>query len=152
MTQRLNLLTAAPEGIAALVNVGGYIKASGLEPSLLALVMTRVSQINGCANCLHMHTHEAREAGVSEVKLHLLNAWRESGLYTARERAALDWAETLTRIAETHAPDEAYQDARFEFSEKELADLSIAIAVINAFNRLAIGARAEHPADRALAA
>jgi alkylhydroperoxidase family enzyme len=96
-----------------------------------------------------MHTREAREAGVSETKLYLLNAWRESALYSARERAALNWAESLTNIAETHAPDDAYDEALRAFSEKELADLSIAIAMINAWNRLAIGARAEHPGDRA---
>ncbi len=132
--------------------VEAYLKTTGLEPSLLSLVKTRVSQINGCAYCLHMHTQEAREAGVSEVKLYLLDAWQESALYTARERAALNWAESLTNIAETHAPDEAYDQARREFSEKELADLSIAIAMINGWNRLAIGARAEHPSDHAKAA
>jgi AhpD family alkylhydroperoxidase len=152
MTQRINAFTVAHEGVAALVRVETYLKSSGLEPSLLSLVKVRVSQMNGCAYCLHMHTLEAREAGVSETKLHLLNAWRESALYTPRERAALNWAESLTNIAETHAPDEAYQEVRFEFTEKELADLSIAIAMINGWNRLAIGARAEHPADQALAA
>jgi len=152
MTQRINAFTTSAECIAALVKVEAYVKTSGLEASLLSLVKVRVSQINGCAYCLHMHTLEAREAGIGEVKLYLLDAWHESALYTARERAALNWAQTLTNIAETHAPDDAYQEARSEFSEKELADLSIAIAMINAWNRLAIGARAEHPADHAKAA
>jgi AhpD family alkylhydroperoxidase len=152
MTQRLNAFTAAPDGIAALVNVEAYIKKSGLEPSLLSLIKTRVSQINGCAYCLHMHTMEAREAGISEVKLYLLDAWRESALYSEREHAALNWAESLTNIAQTHAPNAVYAEARRAFSEKQLADLSIAVAMINGWNRLCIGVRADHPADHAHAA
>jgi alkylhydroperoxidase family enzyme len=99
-----------------------------------------------------MHTKEARELGESETRLHLLDAWHESNLYSPRERAALGWAESLTKIAATHAPDEVYEAARAQFSEKELADLSILIAMINAWNRLAIGARAVHPGDLAKAA
>src|SRR5215470_13781541 len=97
-----------------------------------------------------MHTEEARKLGESDMRLHLLDAWRESNLYSARERAALAWAESLTNIAVTHAPDAVYEEARRQFSEKELADLSIAI--VNAWNRLAIGVRAAHPAERAQAA
>jgi AhpD family alkylhydroperoxidase len=115
-------------------------------------VKTRVSQINGCAYCLHMHTEEARKLGESEVRLYLLDAWRESNLYSAQERAALAWAESLTNIAATHAPDDVYGEARRHFSEKELANLSIAIAMINAWNRLAIGSRSVHPADVSKAA
>jgi AhpD family alkylhydroperoxidase len=133
--------TTAPEGFAALRRVEQYLQASGLDQRLVALVKTRVSQINGCAYCLHMHTEEARKHGESE-----------SRLYSERERAALAWAEALTNIARTHAPDEVYEAARLQFSDKELADLSIAVAMINAWNRLCIGARAEHPADRAHAA
>jgi AhpD family alkylhydroperoxidase len=114
---------------------------------LVALVKTRVSQINGCAYCLHMHTQEALQAGEQEVRLHLLDAWRESAMYSERERAALSWAETLTNIAQTHAPDHTYVEVQRQFSEKELADLSIAIAMINAWNQLAIGSRATHHAD-----
>jgi AhpD family alkylhydroperoxidase len=109
-------------------------------------------QMNGCAYCLHMHTEEAHEVGESSMRLYLLDAWRESNLYSQRERAALAWAETLTKIAATHAPDDAYGEAREQFSEKELADLSISIAMINAWNRLCIGVRAEHPSDFAEAA
>ncbi len=152
MKQRMNAFSAAPEGLAALTGVETYIQKCGLDHKLLALVKTRVSQINGCAYCLHMHTEEARKLGESEVRLYLLNAWHESNLYSARERAALAWAESLTDIAATHAPDDDYEDARRHFSEKELADLSIAIAMINAWNRLAIGSRAAHPADMAKAA
>jgi len=145
--KRLNPFTAAPEGLAALRKVEDYVRTSGLELRLIALVRTRVSQMNGCAYCLHMHTEEALQAGEQEVRLHLLDAWRESAMYSERERAALNWAESLTNIAQTHAPDEAYERARGQFSDKELADLSIAIAMINGWNRLAIGSRATHPAD-----
>ena len=152
MTQRLNPFTAIPEEVAALIGVEKYLETCGLDKRLVALVKIRVSQINGCAYCLHMHTEEARKAGESDLRMHLLDAWEESHLYTEKERAALAWAETLTHIAETHAPDDVYEVARRQFSEKELANLSIAIAMINAWNRLSIGSRAEHPADVAKAA
>src|SRR5215471_1430963 len=138
MKQRLTPFTVAPDGIAALVAVENYLKSSGLDHKLMTLVKIRVSQINGCAYCLHLHTEEARKLGESEVRLYLLDAWRESALYSARERAALAWAESLTDIAATHAPDVDYEDAQRHFLEKELADLSIVIAMINAWNRLAI--------------
>jgi AhpD family alkylhydroperoxidase len=152
MTPRLNPPTVSPDGVAALIGVEKYIQTCGLDRKLIALVNTRVSQINGCAYCLHMHTEEAHKLGESDMRLHLLDAWYESNLYSARERAALAWAESLTNIATTHAPDDVYDGARRQFSEKELADLSIAIAMINAWNRLAIGARSVHPGDLAKAA
>lgn len=152
MMQRLNASTVAPAGLAALLAVEQYVGSSGLDPKLNILVKTRVSQINGCAYCLHMHTEHAREIGASEMRLYLLDAWRESHLYSARERAALAWAESLTQIAATHAPDDVYDEARSQFTEKELADLTISIAMINAWNRLCIGTRAEHPSDLAKAA
>ena len=148
MDQRLNALAVAPQGYAALVNVETYIGTCGLDHKLLALIKTRVSQINGCAYCLHMHTEDARSQGEAEARLYLLDAWRESALYSDRERAALAWAEALTNIKESHAPDDIYRYVRSHFSEKELADLSIAIAMINAWNRLSIGMRAVHPSDR----
>lgn len=126
-----------------------YVRTSGLEHSLYELVKIRASQLNGCAFCLEMHTREARQAGETEARLHLLAAWRESPLYSARERAALAWTEALTLIAETHAPDDVFTEARAHFSEKELVHLTLAIGVINTWNRLAIGFRAVHPiADR----
>src|SRR3954469_19055318 len=112
MTQRLNWFGVAPEGAAALLAVEKYLGACGLDHKLLALVKVRVSQMNGCAYCLHMHTAEARKAGESEQRLYLLNAWRESALYSDRERAALAWAEALTKIAESHAPDDVFGLAR----------------------------------------
>jgi AhpD family alkylhydroperoxidase len=152
MTQRLNPSAVAPEGYAALRRVEEYLRASGLDHKLIALVKTRVSQMNGCAYCLHMHTQEALKLGESSVRLFLLDAWHESHLYSERERAALAWAEALTNIAMSHAPDDVYDEARRQLSEKELADLSIVIAMINAWNRLAIGSRTVHPADIAKAA
>jgi AhpD family alkylhydroperoxidase len=151
-TQRLNPFTATPTGLAALTNVEKYLESSGLDHKLMLLVKTRVSQINGCAYCLHMHTADARNLGESEKRLYLLDAWHESNLYSQRERAALAWAESLTNIAATRAPDDVYEEARSQFSEKELADLSIVIAMINAWNRLAIGTRSSHPSDVAKAA
>ncbi|HVY57843.1 MAG TPA: carboxymuconolactone decarboxylase family protein [Xanthobacteraceae bacterium] len=147
MKQRLNPTAVAPEGLAALMGVESYVEKSGLDHKLVLLVKIRVSQINGCAYCLHMHTEDARKLGESEARIYLLNAWRESELYSERERAALAWAESLTNISVTHAPDDVYEAARRQFSEKEMADLSIAIAMINAWNRLAIGSRTVHPAD-----
>lgn len=152
MKQRIDAEKVAPEGLGALIAVEAYLHESGLDPKLLALIKTRVSQINGCANCLHMHTLEAKKAGETDARLHLLSAWRESVMYTPRERAALQWAESLTNVSQTHAPDEDYEAVRAEFSEKEFADLSIAIGMINLWNRLSIGARTVHPADRRQAA
>jgi len=148
MKQRINPYATSGEGIQALLGVEKYVFASGIEHSLLHLIKIRVSQINGCAYCLHMHTKDARDGGENEVRIYLLDAWRESALYTVRERAALAWAEALTKITEGHAPDAVFEEARAQFSEKELADISIAIAMINAWNRLAIGARSVHPNDR----
>ncbi|HSS14576.1 MAG TPA: carboxymuconolactone decarboxylase family protein [Rhizomicrobium sp.] len=147
MTQRMNFMTKKNGGIEALAAVESWI-AKSFDPKLLTLVKVRVSQINGCAYCLHMHRHEALKLGETEDRLLLLDAWHESQLYTERERAALAWAESLTRIAKTHAPDDVYEEARAAFSEDELLALSIGIAMINAWNRLAIGFRQHHPADR----
>jgi AhpD family alkylhydroperoxidase len=147
MTQRLNYQARKNEGIDALIAVETWITQS-FDPKLMTLVKMRVSQMNGCAYCLHLHRHEGLKLGETEDRLLLLDAWHESQLYTPRERAALAWAESLTRIAKTHAPDEAYEAARGFFSEDELLTLSIGIAMINAWNRLAIGFRLRHPADR----
>src|ERR687888_2589148 len=109
MKQRINPYTVAPQGVAALVAVENYLQSCGLDHKLIALVKTRVSQINGCAYCLHMHTQEARKLGESEARLHLLDAWHESELYSERERGALAWAESLTNIATSRAPDDVYE-------------------------------------------
>ncbi|MBR0797046.1 carboxymuconolactone decarboxylase family protein [Bradyrhizobium jicamae] len=152
MKPRMNFFQAAPETIKALVAVENQITASGLEQSLIELVKTRASQINGCAYCIHMHTEDARKHGETEQRLYLLNAWREAPLYSDRERAALAWTEALTHIAETHAPDADYEAVRAHFSDAELVNLTTLIGAINAWNRIAIGFRAVHPVKAKAAA
>src|SRR2546430_10105373 len=145
MKPRMNFYQAAPNTMKALMAPENEIQSSGLEQSLTELVRTRASQINGCAYCIDMHTEDARKRGESEQRLYLLNAWRESPLYTDRERAALAWTEAATLISETHAPDDLYEDVRAQFSEAETVNLTMLIATINAWNRLAISFRAVHP-------
>ncbi len=147
MDQRLNYRTAAPEAFKPMYDMEAYLKSCRLDHALLELVKIRASQINGCAFCLHMHTKDARAAGESEMRLYLLDAWHESQLYTPRERAALAWTEALTRVSETHAPDEAYEAVKAQFTPKEIVDLTMAICQINSWNRLMVGFRAVHPAD-----
>jgi AhpD family alkylhydroperoxidase len=151
MTKRLNILAKKNEGIEGLVAVEAWI-AKSFDPKLMELVKVRVSQINGCAHCLHMHRQDALKLGETEERMLLLNAWHESQLYTDRERAALAWAESLTNVAESRAPDADYEAVHNVFSEDELLALSIGIAMINAWNRLAIGFRLQHPADHKRAA
>jgi AhpD family alkylhydroperoxidase len=143
MAERLNYAKAFPEGIHAVLAVEKAIGSSGLEPSLLELVKVRASQLNGCAYCLDMHTKDARAAGETEQRLYALPAWRETPFFTARERAALAWAEAVTNIQQGHAADEVYEQARGEFSESELVKLTLAITQINTWNRIAIAFRAE---------
>ncbi|AUL14462.1 carboxymuconolactone decarboxylase family protein [Bordetella bronchiseptica] len=142
MTMRIDYNQAAPGAAAALAGVYGYVMKSGLAPALVELVYLRVSQINNCAFCLDMHTRDLLKKGVTVEKLALLQAWREAGgLFDARERAALAWAESVTQVAQTGVPDRDYQDARAVFGEKELVDLTVAIGLMNAYNRMAIGFR-----------
>ncbi|MGY4476450.1 carboxymuconolactone decarboxylase family protein [Bradyrhizobium sp. USDA 3364] len=152
MKARLNFYQAAPETIKALVAVESQINASGLEQSLIELVKTRASQINGCAYCINMHTEDARKHGETEQRLYLLDAWRESPLYSERERAALAWTEALTLVSETHAPDADYEAVRAQFTDGELVNLTTLIGAINAWNRIAIGFRAVHPVKVKVAA
>jgi AhpD family alkylhydroperoxidase len=140
---RIDVSKVSPAVYKTMLDMEAYIAKSGLEPSLVHLVKMRASQINGCAYCLDMHSKDARAEGETEQRLYLLDAWRESPFYSARERAALAWTESLTLIAQTHAPDEAFEEVRAQFSEKELADLTLAIVAINGWNRLAIGFRSE---------
>jgi AhpD family alkylhydroperoxidase len=141
MQQRLNYLKAAPGALQAMSSLEQYVRHSELERNLLELVRLRASQINGCAYCIDMHTKDARAAGESEQRLYALNAWRETPFYTERERAALEWTEAVTLISEGHVPDEVYERVREHFTEKELVDLTMAVATINAWNRLAISFR-----------
>ena len=139
---RLDYTKAAPNGVKAFGGVYGYIMQSGLEDVLVDLVYLRVSQINNCAYCLDMHTRDLIRKGVSPQKLALVPAWHEAGaLFSDREKAALRWAESVTRVADTHVPDADFEVAAATFSEKELADLTMAIGLMNAFNRLAISFR-----------
>jgi AhpD family alkylhydroperoxidase len=137
--------TAAPKAVEALTSVGKYLHAEKFDPKLKALVDLRVSQINGCAFCLNMHTQEARALGEAQQRLDCLSAWRETTFYTEREQAALAWAESLTLISETHAPEEIRDAARKHFSDQELVDLTMVIVNMNAWNRIAIGFHSHVP-------
>jgi AhpD family alkylhydroperoxidase len=145
MTTRLNAYAVAPEGVKKMIELEDLLRNSGLEYSLYELVKMRASQINGCAFCLHMHSRDARAAGETEERLYLLNAWRESSLYTPRERAALAWTEALTLLPQTGAPDADYDGLKPHFSEVEIANLTLLIGLINSWNRMAVGLRAQHP-------
>ncbi|GAB3436015.1 carboxymuconolactone decarboxylase family protein [Massilia solisilvae] len=143
MTQRMDYNAATPAGMKALGGVYGHILQCGLPKVLIDLVYLRVSQINGCAYCIDMHSRDLLKEGVSLEKLILVPAWREGGtLFDATERAALAWAETVTLVAETGIPDADYQAVAAVFSPQQLADLTIAIGLMNAYNRMAISFRA----------
>ena len=141
MKTRLNYARTNPGLYEAMDALDQYVAACGLEEGLLHLVRLRVSQINGCAYCIDMHWKDLRSLQEGELRLYSLDAWRETPFYTARERAALAWSEVVTRIADGHASDVEYEAARLAFTEKELSDLTLAVATINAWNRLSIVAR-----------
>ena len=143
MQPRINLFNASPDAIKPMYAIEAYLKNCGLEHSLLLLVKMRASQINGCAYCLDMHSKDARAEGETEQRLYTLDAWRETPFYSPRERAALAWTEALTLIAETHAPDDVFTELKAHFSEREIADLTLAIGAINSWNRFSIGFRVE---------
>jgi AhpD family alkylhydroperoxidase len=143
MNSRFDLAKVAPDGREAMLGLEAYLHRCGLEPTLLHLVKLRASQINGCAYCIDMHWKDLRAAGESEQRLYGLDAWGESPYYTERERAALEWTESVTLIASGHAPDSVYERVRQHFTTKQLADLTLVIATINAWNRLAIASRSE---------
>jgi AhpD family alkylhydroperoxidase len=152
MKARLIPFDVAPGSLKPMVELEKTLKNSGLELKLIELVKTRASQINGCAYCIHMHTKDARANGETEERLYLLSAWRESPLYSERERAALAWTEALTLVAETHAPDEDYEALSRHFTPVEQVNLTLLIGAINAWNRLAIGFRSIHPVEASRAA
>ena len=143
MAERIENKKASPGGFQAMLGLENYVRQSGLEHSLLELVKTRVSQINGCAHCLDMHTKDARAAGETEQRLYVLPAWRETCFYSDRERAALAWAEAVTQLTAQAVPDALYEEVLLHFDEKALVDLTLAIVAINGWNRLAIPFRAE---------
>jgi AhpD family alkylhydroperoxidase len=142
MEPRIHYEKFAPEAARAMYALERHIKNSSLGEGLLHLVKMRASQINGCAYCLDMHSKDSRAAGETEQRLYALNAWRETPFYTARERAALEWTESLTLVSQTHVPDEVYDAVKKEFTEAELVDLTYAVMTINAWNRMAISMRA----------
>ncbi len=141
MKARIEFRNANPKIMQLLLGIEGYLHGSSLGSRLLHLVKTRASQINGCAHCLDMHTKDARAEGESEQRLYALDAWRETPFFDERERAALEWTEALTLVAETHAPDDVYERVKQHFTEQELIDLTLAISIINTWNRLNIAFR-----------
>ncbi len=141
MTARLNPYAAHAALVQPLIDYGQTVQAAGLEPALMELVKIRASQMNGCAVCLDLHIRAAREEGETEERIYMLSAWRESSLFTAREKAALGWTEALTRLAETHAPDADYAAVMQQFSEAEAISLTLLVGVINSFNKLGVGFR-----------
>jgi AhpD family alkylhydroperoxidase len=141
MEPRIDYTSVAPEALKAMYGLESYVRRSGLETSLIELIKLRASQINGCAFCIDMHTKDARAHGESEQRLYLLSAWREAPFYTDRERAALEWTEAVTLVADGHVPDDVYERVREQFSEKEIVNLTMAVVAINSWNRLAISFR-----------
>jgi AhpD family alkylhydroperoxidase len=148
MTLRIDFKSVAPDVFSAMRGLETCVRRSGLDRALLELVRTRVSQINGCAYCLDMHTKDARAAGETEQRLHVLAAWREAPFYSAAERAALAWAEAVTKLESNDVPDALYAEARQHFDEKALVELTLAIVAINGWNRLAVPFRSEVGAYR----
>lgn len=145
MPARLNPFTAAPQIMQAFYAFSNAVVGSGLEHGLLELVKIRASQLNGCANCLNMHTADARKAGETEQRLHLLAAWEEAPCYTDRERAALAWTDHLTQIGERRAPDDVYAELKAQFTDEEQVKLTMAINIINCWNRIAVGFKGYDP-------
>jgi len=143
MTSRIEYSKIAPAALGAVSGLEQYVRSSGLEPGLVELVKLRASYLNGCAYCVDMHTRDARAAGESEQRLYAVPVWRETPFFTPRERAALAWTESVTELGLTGVPDAAFHEARAEFSESELVDLTLAVIAINAWNRLAVSFRAE---------
>jgi AhpD family alkylhydroperoxidase len=142
MQPRLDYAKLAPKVIEAMYAVERDVRNSGLEPGLLELVKLRASQINGCAYCVDMHTKDARARGETEQRLYAVAVWKEAPFFTERERAALAWAEAVTLVSRDQVPDEIFENARREFGEKQLIDLTMAVITINGWNRLAVGFRA----------
>jgi AhpD family alkylhydroperoxidase len=142
MKPRLDYTKASPKAYEAMAKLEAYVRHCGLEATLIELVKTRASQINGCAFCIDMHTKDARAAGETEQRLYALNAWRETPFYSERERAALEWTEAVTQVSSGHVPDEVYESVKQHFTDNELVDLTMAVVTINSWNRLAIAFRA----------
>jgi AhpD family alkylhydroperoxidase len=145
MEPRMNYFAKAPELMKSVLALNEAVEASGLEMSLLHLIKLRASQINGCSYCVDMHAHEALADGDSQQRVLLVSAWRESPLFTDRERAALAWTEALTLVAKGGVPDALYAATRAHFSESDLVKLTVAVSIINTWNRLSVAFHAIHP-------
>ncbi|RJX69599.1 carboxymuconolactone decarboxylase family protein [Altererythrobacter sp. N1] len=145
MSSRMNIATLAPKLYRAVRALDSAVSKSGLDNRLLHLIRLRASQINGCAFCVDLHVKEALADGMDAQTLHLVAVWRESPFFDARDRAVLAWTESVTLVAETGIPDAAYEHVRSEFTESEIAKLTIAIGTINIFNRIAVSSRIVHP-------
>jgi AhpD family alkylhydroperoxidase len=137
--ERLNAFKASPDAYKAMLSLEEYVRGSGIDHSLLELVKMRTSQINQCAFCIDMHAADARKAGESERRLYALSAWRDTTFFTPRERAALEWTETLTTLSQAHPSDAQFEQLKEHFSEREMVDLTLAIVAINGWNRLSVG-------------
>jgi AhpD family alkylhydroperoxidase len=148
MHPRFNFAEASPDAYKAVLGLENYVQNSGLERRFIDLIKLRASQINGCAYCVDMHVKESRHDGLGEQWINLMSVWRESPVYDDKERALLGWVDAVTRLADTGAPDDAYQALAAQFSEKEITDITVAIGAINVWNRLAVGARTPHPIDK----
>ena len=148
MQPRFNFAKASQDAYKAVVALEQYVQTSGLERRFIHLIKLRASQINGCAYCVDMHVKEARHDGLSEQWINLVSTWQESPVYSERERAVLGWTEALTLLAETRAPDADYERLRAFFSEEEATKITVAIGLINVWNRLAVGFRSQHPLDQ----
>jgi AhpD family alkylhydroperoxidase len=143
MEQRINAFEKGQGALKAMLGISAYLAKSSLEKNLLQLIEYRVSQINGCAYCLDMHSKDLRHGGETEQRIYTVAAWRETPFFSARERAALAWAESVTLLDQGHVPDDVYEEARKEFSDAEIIDLTLAVAAINSWNRLNIAFRTE---------
>jgi AhpD family alkylhydroperoxidase len=148
MQPRFNFYKAAPEAYKAVAALEDYVQTSGIEKRLIHLIKLRASIINGCAYCVDMHSKEALHGGLSQQWINLLSVWKESPIYDARERALLGWVDAVTNLAQTGAPDDAYEALKAHFSEEEMTKLTVAIGTINVWNRLAAGFRSQHPVDQ----
>lgn len=147
MQPRLNFAKASEEAYKAVLALETYVQKSGLERRFIHLIKLRASIINHCAYCIDMHVKESRHDGLSEQWINLMSAWEESPIYDERERALLTWVDSVTRVADTHVPDSAYEALKAHFTEEEMTKITVAIGVINVWNRLCVGFRAMHPVD-----
>jgi len=148
MQTRFNFTKASPESYQAVLALENFVQTSGLERRFIHLIKLRASMINGCAFCVDMHVKESRHDGMSEQWINLMSVWKESPVYDGRERALLGWVDAVTNIAQTGAPDEAFDTLKAHFNDEEITKITVAIGVINLWNRLAVGARAMHPVDK----